>query len=100
MSRKCFISGKEVLFGHNVSHSNRKTQKKFLPNLQKVSLMSFALGCKVQIRISTAALRSIEHNGGIDSYLVSSRDSTLSKKALDFKKRILKVMSASNAAAM
>ncbi len=90
MSRKCLISEKGVLFGNNVSHSNRKTRRRFLPNLQKVSLMSFTLGFRVQLRISTAALRTIEHNGGIDAYLLSVRSSTLSSEALALKKRILR----------
>lgn len=90
MARKCILSGKSVLTGHNVSHSNRKTNKRFLPNLQKLSLLSDSLSSSFKLRISTNALRSIEINGGLDNYLLSSNNSSLSTKALAIKKRIIK----------
>ncbi|MBV9538533.1 MAG: 50S ribosomal protein L28, partial [Acidisphaera sp.] len=71
MSRHCEITGKGVLTGNNVSHANNKTRRRFLPNLQEASLLSDALGHVVRMRLSTRAIRSVEHNGGIDAYLLS-----------------------------
>src|SRR3974390_1421471 len=66
MSRRCQITGKGVLTGNNVSHANNKTRRRFLPNLQDTSLLSDVLGMSVRLRLSTRAIRTIEHNGGID----------------------------------
>ncbi len=69
MARRCIITGKGVQVGNNVSHANNKTRRRFLPNLQVVSVLSDALGLGVRLRLSTHAIRSIEHNGGLDAYL-------------------------------
>jgi large subunit ribosomal protein L28 len=86
MSRKCELTGKAVLYGNNVSHANNKTSRRFLPNLQNVSFLSDALGHSLKFRASSSAIRSVEINGGLDQYLVSTSDNVLSKKALALKK--------------
>lgn len=88
MSRRCAITGKGVLTGNNVSHSNNRTRRRFLPNLQDVSLLSDALGHTVRMRLSTQGLKTVEHNGGIDAFLLSVNDSKLSLEARRLKKRI------------
>ena len=88
MSRRCMITGKGVLTGNNVSHANNKTRRRFLPNLQKVSLVSDALGRPVQLRISTRAVRTIEKNGGLDAYLLGQADAKLSDEARGLKHEI------------
>ena len=70
MSRKCDLTGVGVQAGNNVSHSKRRTRRRFLPNLHKVSLLSDALGKKVPLRITAATLRSVDHNGGLDKFLL------------------------------
>ena len=87
MARKCPITGKGVLVGHNVSHSNIKTKRRYLPNLQTISLLSDTLG-PVRLRLSAAAIRTIEYKGGIDAFLKSSSDSKLSPEILRLKRRI------------
>ena len=88
MSRRCVVSGKGVLTGNNVSHANNKTRRRFLPNLQETSVLSDALNQKVRIRVSTRGLKTIEHNGGIDAFLLSVTDTKLSTEALRLKRRI------------
>jgi len=90
MSRVCELTGKAVLTGNNVSHANNKTRRRFLPNLNNVSLISDALGQTVHLRISANALRSVEHNGGLDNFLLKARDEALSTKARRLKKLIAK----------
>ena len=90
MSRRCELSGKAVLVGHNVSHSNIKTKRRYLPNVQDMRLQSEALGRYVRLRISIHALRSVEHNGGLDNYLVKARDTQLSLRARRLKREIEK----------
>jgi large subunit ribosomal protein L28 len=91
MARRCIISkGKGTKFGNNVSHSNRKTRRKFLPNMQKASLLSEALGVKVSLRITPNGLRTIEHNGGLDNYLLTTLAANLTPEALTLRKRVLK----------
>lgn len=92
MSRRCLISGKGVLTGNNVSHANNKTRRRFLPNLQDVSVLSDALGQNVRLRVSTRGLKTIEINGGIDAYLLSVNDSKLSTEALRLKRRVQRAM--------
>lgn len=87
MARKCPVTGKGVQVGHNVSHSNIKTKRRYLPNLQTVSLLSEALG-PVRLRLSAAAIRTIEYKGGLDAFLRASRDSRLSPEILRLKRRI------------
>ena len=87
MARKCPVTGKGVQVGHNVSHSNIKTKRRFLPNLQTLSLLSDTLG-SVRLRLSAAAVRTIEKNGGIDAFLRGTPDSRLSPEIRRLKKRI------------
>ena len=88
MARRCIITGKGVQRGHNVSHANNKTKRAFRPNLQQASLVSDALGHTVRLRISVNAIRAIEHNGGLDAYLLSRPDSKLTDEARRLKRRI------------
>jgi large subunit ribosomal protein L28 len=88
MSRRCQITGKGVLTGNNVSHANNKTRRRFLPNLQEASLLSDVLGAAVHLRLSTRGLRTIEHNGGIDAYLLGTPDRRLSPEVRAIKRRI------------
>ena len=81
MAKRCIITGKGVLTGNNVSHANNKSRRRFLPNLQAVSLLSETLGTTVTLRVSTRGLRSIEHNGGLDAYLTGTPNSKLSCEA-------------------
>lgn len=90
MSRECELTGKGVLSGHKVSHANNKTKRKFLPNLVKVTLMSEALNESVRLRISANALRSVEHRGGLDAFLVKADATELSQRARLLKKKIAK----------
>jgi large subunit ribosomal protein L28 len=94
MSRRCELTGKGVLVGHKVSHSNIKTKRRFLPNLCNVTLQSDALGQRVRFRISANALKSVDHRGGLDAFLMKARDSELSPKARDLKKKIAKKVAA------
>ena len=89
MSRVCELTGKSVMSGNNVSHAMNKTRRRFLPNLQQVSLPSEVLGRALKLRISANALRSVEHNGGIDAFLVKAKDAQLSSKARKLKKQIV-----------
>jgi large subunit ribosomal protein L28 len=90
MSRKCELTGKAVQSGHLVSHSNRKTKTRFLPNLCNVTLISDTLQRSVRLRIAAAALRSVEHRGGLDAFLLKAKDGELSRNALTIKREIVK----------
>ena len=90
MARRCELSGKAVLTGNQVSHSNRKTRTRFLPNLCNVTLISDALKRSVRLRVTAAALRSVEHRGGLDAYLLKASDDELSTNARALKREILK----------
>lgn len=92
MSRRCQITGKVVLTGNNVSHANNKTRRRFLPNLQDVSLVSEVLGSAVRIRVSVHGLRTIEHNGGLDAFLLNTPNRKLPQEALLIKRRVQRVM--------
>ncbi|CAH2604151.1 50S ribosomal protein L28 [Rhodovastum atsumiense] len=98
MSRRCQITGKGVLTGNNVSHANNKTRRRFLPNLQETSLLSDILGVSVTMRLSTRAIRTVEHNGGIDSFLLGTPDRRLPEDALALKRRIEKAQARRQAA--
>ena len=91
MARVCELSGKKVMTGNNVSHANNKTKRKFLPNLNKVSLVSEKLDLTVRFKISANALRSVEHAGGLDNFLLKSKDNNLSPKAKRLKNKLLKI---------
>ena len=90
MARRCELTGKGVMSGNNVSHANNKTRRRFLPNLVDVSLLSDTLGRRVRLRISAHALRSVEHRGGLDAFLLKARDIELSERALGLKRDIAK----------
>jgi large subunit ribosomal protein L28 len=90
MARRCELTGKGVLTGNNVSHANNKTRRRFLPNLVNVSLISESLGQSVQLRISANALRSVEHNGGLDPFLLKADPAVLSTRARRLRSLIAK----------
>ncbi|MEX2519293.1 MAG: 50S ribosomal protein L28 [Paracoccaceae bacterium] len=90
MSRRCELSGKGVLTGNRVSHSNIKTRRRYLPNLNPVTLESETLGRHFRFRIAVSTLRSVDHRGGLDAYLAKARDEDLSPGALKVKKEIAK----------
>ncbi|KQM64370.1 50S ribosomal protein L28 [Sphingomonas sp. Leaf17] len=93
MSRICELTGKGRQVGNNVSHANNKTKRTFLPNLQNVTLMSESLERSVRLRVSTAGLRSVEHNGGLDNWLVKTSEDKLSLRARRLKRDIVKKIS-------
>jgi large subunit ribosomal protein L28 len=99
MSRRCELTGVGPMVGHNVSHSNAKTKRRFLPALSPASLQSEALGQTFSLRISNAALRTVDFKGGLDAFLVGARDEHLSAKALKIKKQVKAKHSAAAAAA-
>ncbi|GHC66578.1 50S ribosomal protein L28 [Neogemmobacter tilapiae] len=90
MSRVCELSGKGPMSGNNVSHANNKTRRRFLPNLNDVTLISDALGKSFSFRVSAAAIRTVDHRGGLDAFLAKAKDDELSDKALKVKKEIAK----------
>jgi len=90
MSRRCELTGKTRLIGNRVSHSNRKTKRRFLPNLLNVTLMSDSLGRSVRLRISANALKTVDHRGGLDAFLLAAKDSELSPSALEIKRQVTK----------
>ena len=98
MSRICELTGKGRQVGHNVSHANNKTKRTFLPNLQNVTLMSEALEKSVKLRVSTHGLRSVEHVGGLDNWLVKTNDDKLSLRARRLKRDVAKKLSATASA--
>jgi large subunit ribosomal protein L28 len=93
MARRCALTGKQARFGHNVSHSNRKTNRRFSPNVQRISLLSEALGHAVSLRVSTRALRTVQKRGGIDAFLLGTDDAKLEQEALRLKRKIQKALS-------
>jgi large subunit ribosomal protein L28 len=99
MSRRCELTGIAVQSGNKVSHSNRKTRTRFLPNLCSVTLISDSLGRSVRLRIAAAALRSVEHRGGLDAFLVKAHDDDLSQGAIVLKREIKKKIAEAAAAA-
>ena len=90
MARVCELTGKKVMSGNNVSHAHNKTRRRFLPNLTKATLISDILGRSASFKLSTHALRSVEHNDGLDNFLLKARDADLSAAALKLKKEIKK----------
>ncbi|MGY9046025.1 50S ribosomal protein L28 [Puniceibacterium antarcticum] len=90
MSRVCELTGKGPMSGNNVSHANNKTRRRFLPNLNDVTLQSEVLGRGIKLRISASALRSVDHRGGLDLFLAKAKDVELSSDALKVKKEIAK----------
>lgn len=90
MSRRCELSGKAVLTGNTVSHANNKERRRFLPNLNKVTLVSDTLKQGINLRVSASALRTVEKRGGLDAYLAKASIDELSPKALKLKRQIAK----------
>src|SRR5262245_20816114 len=90
MSRRCELTGKSAQVGHKVSHSNIKTKRRFLPNLLNVTMISDALGRSVKLRVSANALKTVDHRGGLDAFLLKAKDDDLSEKALELKRQIRK----------
>ena len=99
MSRICELTGKGRQVGHNVSHANNKTKRTFLPNLQNVTLISDALEKSVRLRVSTHGLRSVEHVGGLDNWLMKTNDDQLSLRARRLKRDVRKKLKAQSPAA-
>jgi len=94
MARRCELTGKAVLTGNKVSHANKKSRRRFLPNLNETTLISEALGQSVHLRITAYALRSVEHRGGLDSFLAKAKDEELSLRARRLKRTIAKRIAA------
>jgi len=89
MARRCMLTGKGVMTGNNVSHANNKTRRRFLPNLRRQRLYSETLGESIRLRITAHALRTVEHRGGLDGFLLTSRDSELSGDLRRLKRRLV-----------
>lgn len=94
MSRRCELTGKGVMVGNNVSHANNKTKRRFMPNLNDVTLASETLGRSFKFKISASALRTVDHRGGLDAFLAKAKDTDLSSRALKVKKDIEKAQAA------
>jgi len=94
MARRCELTGKGVMTGNNVSHALNRTRRRFLPNLLNVSLISDVLNRTVKLRITAHALRSVEHRGGLDAFLVKAADEDLSPNALALKKEVRAALAA------
>ena len=90
MARRCGITGKGVLTGNNVSHANNKSRRRFLPNLQETSFFSDVLSGPVRLRLSTNGIRTIEHNGGLDAFLLGTPNRKLPLEAQALKRRIIR----------
>jgi large subunit ribosomal protein L28 len=89
MPRRCALSGKSVQYGNNVSHANNKSKRRFMSNLQVASVLSDALGHAVRLRLTPRGIKTIEHNGGIDAYLLDTNDSKLSPEMKVLKRRVV-----------
>ena len=94
MSRRCDLTGKAVLVGNKVSHSNHKTKRRFLPNLLNVTMISDTLGRSVRLKVSANALKTVDHSGGLDTYLLKAKNDVLAPKVRDLKKAIQKKQAA------
>ena len=90
MSRRCELTGKKPLVGHKVSHSNIKTKRRFLPNLRNVTLISDTLGRRFRLRVSANALKTVDHRGGLDAFLLKANDEELAPRVLELKRQIVK----------
>ena len=98
MSRRCVITGKGVLTGNNVSHAHNKTRRRYLPNLQNTSILSDVLGQMVRLRVTPSAIRTIDHKGGLDAYLLGTPNRKLTLEAKRLKRRIEKASEKSSVA--
>jgi large subunit ribosomal protein L28 len=92
MSRRCAVTGKGVLSGNNVSHANNKTKRRFLPNLQQVSLLSDALKQTIRLRLSTRGLKTVEHAGGLDAWLLATPNAKLDDETKRLKRRVSRAL--------
>ncbi len=99
MARRCELTGKNALVGNKVSHANNKTKTRFMPNLCDVSLISDAMGLTYRLRISAIALKSVEHVGGLDNFLMKASNAQLSDKALRLKRAVASKLEAAKSAA-
>jgi len=90
MSWRCDLTGKKPLVGHKVSHSNIKTKRRFLPNLRNVTLISDTLGRRFRLRVSANALKTVDHRGGLDAFLLKAKDTELAPRVLEIKRQIVK----------
>jgi large subunit ribosomal protein L28 len=88
MSRRCELTGKGVLTGNNVSHAHNRTRRRYLPNLQNVSLLSETFGESVRLKVTASAIRTVEHKGGLDAFLLDAKDAELSLDMRRLKKRL------------
>ena len=95
MARRCELTGKGPMTGNNVSHAKNRTRRRFLPNLNDVTLQSEILNRGIKLRISAAALRTVDHRGGLDMFMAKAKDTDLSDGALKIKKEIAKAQSVS-----
>ena len=91
---RCYVCDKGVAYGNNVSHANNKTKRRFLPNLLNVTMISDTLGRSVRLKVSANALKTVDHRGGLDAYLMSAKNDVLAPKARDLKKAIAKKQAA------
>lgn len=94
MARRCELTGKGVQTGNNVSHANNKSRRRFLPNVQNISLYSESLGQNVRLKVSIAAMRSVEHRGGLDKFLIKAKERDLSLRAKRLKRAVEKASGA------
>lgn len=92
MARRCDLTGKGVQAGNNVSHAHNRTRRRFLPNLQDVSVLSDVLGKKLHLRLAAKTLRTIEHNGGFDKFLLGTSNTKLTTEAVLLKRQVKKAM--------
>jgi large subunit ribosomal protein L28 len=99
MAWRCELTGKNRQIGHKVSHSNRKTKRQFKPNLLNVTMMSDALGRKVRLRVSANALKTVDHRGGLDAFLLKAKDVELSPRVLELKRQVVKKRASATAVA-
>jgi large subunit ribosomal protein L28 len=98
MARRCAVTGKGVLTGNNVSHANNKTRRRYLPNLQESSFFSDILGTSVHLRLTVSGIRTVEHNGGLDAFLLGTPDRNLPQPAIVLKRRLEKAQARKEAA--
>ena len=99
MSRRCELTGKSVMTGNNVSHANNRTRRRFLPNLVNVTLLSEALDRSIRLRVAASALRTVEHRGGLDKFLMKEKTVNLSPKAQIMRQQIAKKLAETTEAA-
>jgi large subunit ribosomal protein L28 len=98
MSWRCDLTGKKPLVGNKVSHSNTKTKRRFMPNLRNVTLSSDTLGRSFKVRVSANALRTVDHRGGLDAFLVKAKEADLAPKMVTVKRQIAKKTAKAEAA--